>query len=68
MYGLSFSLPARERRANSRPSEMFEDGFGLRFSYYRRQRRYVGLLHGLQAAEVFQQAAGGGFSYSGDFS
>ena len=53
---------------STRLPEMFENCFGLRFGYDRRQRGYVGLLHGLQAAEVFQQAAGRGFSDAGDFS
>jgi len=47
---------------------MFEDGFGLGFGYDRRQRRDIRLLHGLEAAEMFQQPASGGFSYTGDFS
>jgi hypothetical protein len=47
---------------------MFEDGFGLRLGYYCREGGYVGLLYGLQAAEMFEQAAGGGFAYAGDFS
>ena len=46
---------------------MFEDGFSLRFGYDRRQRGYVGLLHGLQAAEMFQQAASGRFAHAGNF-
>jgi hypothetical protein len=33
---------------------MFEDGFGLRLGHYRRQGGYVGLLYGLQAAEMFE--------------
>ncbi len=47
---------------------MFEDGFGLGFGYYCRQGGYVGLLYSLQAAEMFQQTAGGGFAYAGNFS
>jgi hypothetical protein len=47
---------------------MFEDGFGLGLCYYRRQGGYIGLLDGLQAAEVFEQAAGSGFAYARDFS
>src|SRR5208282_2951346 len=47
---------------------MFEDGFGLGFGHHCRQRRYVGLLHGLQAAEMLQETTGGRFAYAGDFS
>ncbi len=47
---------------------MFQDGFGFGLCCYRRQGGYDGLLDGLQAAEVFEQAAGGGFAYAGDFS
>ena len=49
-------------------AEMFENGFGLRLGYDRRERGNVGLLHGLQAAEMFQQTAGGGFAHPWDFS
>ena len=47
---------------------MFEDRLGLRLSYDCRQRGPVRLLYGLQAAEMFQQAAGGGFADAGNFS
>jgi len=47
---------------------MFENRFGLRFGYDRRQGGYIRLLYGLQAAEMFQQTAGGGFADPGNFS
>ncbi len=51
-----------------RPSEMFEDSFGLGLGYYCRESGHIRLLHGLQATEMFEQAASSGFSYAGDFS
>ena len=46
---------------------MFEDRLSLRLSYDRRERGPVRLLHGLQAAEMFEEAAGGGFANAGNF-
>jgi hypothetical protein len=47
---------------------MFENRVSLRFRDHCRQRRDIRLLYSLQAAEMFQQAASGRFSYAGDLS
>ena len=49
-------------------AKVFEDSFGLGSGNYSRKGGHIRLLYGLQAAEMFEQAAGGGFSYAGDFS
>ena len=61
-------LSAELSRVATTGLEIVKDGLGLGSGHYGRQRSHVRLLHGLQAAEVFQQAAGRGFSDAGDFS
>ena len=73
--GLSCEAPtAKATQVNSSRgrgtsfAKVFEDGLGLGPGNYSGQGGHIRLLHGLQAAEMFEQAAGGGFSYAGDFS
>jgi sugar/nucleoside kinase (ribokinase family) len=47
---------------------VLQDGLGLRFCNYRRQCGYIRLLYRLQTAEMFEKAAGGGLTYSGNLS
>lgn len=45
---------------------MFEDGLGLVFCDDGGESGGVGLFDGLKAAEMFEEAAGGGFADSGN--
>ncbi len=46
---------------------MFQNRLCLSCSHDRRQGGDIRLFHGLQAAEMFQQTAGCGWSDAGDF-
>ena len=46
---------------------MLQDSFGLVARHYCREGRDIGLLNGLQAAEVFEKAAGGALADAGNF-
>ena len=45
---------------------MIPDGLCLDAGYNRRERRCVGLFDGLQAAEVFEEAASGALAHAGN--